>query len=76
VAIEARLANLHQRESVLEVDQDVAVEHVEQQLPTFAKASQNVVAATTLLDTLPIPSALPPHSRRRAPNNIKSRSLF
>jgi hypothetical protein len=32
------------------------MERAEQQLPTFARASQNVAATTTLLDTLPIPS--------------------
>jgi hypothetical protein len=31
----------------------VAREWVERQLPTFAKASQNVVAVTALLDALP-----------------------
>jgi hypothetical protein len=48
--VEARLANLHQHESVPEVG------HVERQLPTFARASQNVVALAALLDTLLAPS--------------------
>jgi hypothetical protein len=32
------------------------MERAEQQLPTFARASQNMAATTSLLDTLPIPS--------------------
>jgi hypothetical protein len=56
VAIEARLADLHQCELVLEADRSMAIDHVERQLPSFAKASQNVAATVALLDTLPAPS--------------------
>jgi hypothetical protein len=37
--IEARLADVHQHESVLEVGWAMAIDRVERQLPTFAKAS-------------------------------------
>jgi hypothetical protein len=33
-----------------------AINREEALLPTFARASQNVAAAVTLLDTLPVPS--------------------
>jgi hypothetical protein len=41
---------------VLETGRTVAMERVEQQLPTFDKASQNMAAAAMILDTLPAPS--------------------
>jgi hypothetical protein len=47
---------LHQHESALEVGQTTAIEHAECQLPTFARANQNVAAAAALLDTMHIPS--------------------
>jgi hypothetical protein len=50
-AVEARLADLHQRESALGVDPAATADREGWQLPTFAKASQNVVVAATLLDT-------------------------
>jgi hypothetical protein len=56
VAIEARLADLHQCESALEADRSMAIDHAERQLPSFAKASQNVASTAALLDTLPAPS--------------------
>jgi hypothetical protein len=40
---------------VLEAGQTVVMERVERQLPTFARASQNVVMAAALLDVLPAP---------------------
>jgi hypothetical protein len=55
-AIVARLADLHQCESVLEAGQVVAVHRAKQQLPTFTRASQNVAAVAALLDMLPTPS--------------------
>jgi hypothetical protein len=55
-SFEARLADLHQRELALEVARTTTIEHAERQLPTFARASQNVVAAAVLLHTLPAPS--------------------
>jgi hypothetical protein len=56
VAAEARLDDLLQCKSALEASQAVAREHAERQLPTFARASQNVVATTALLDALSAPS--------------------
>jgi hypothetical protein len=41
---------------VLEAGQAGTIDHAEQQLPTFTRASQNVAAAAALLDTLPTPS--------------------
>jgi hypothetical protein len=55
-AIEARLADLHQRESALRVDWVMTIDQEGWWLPTFARASQNVVVTTALLDTLPKPS--------------------
>jgi hypothetical protein len=55
-AVEARLANLHQRESALEVGQATAIDYAERQLATFTRASQNVAEAATLLDTFLAPS--------------------
>jgi hypothetical protein len=53
VAIEARLVDLHQCELTLEAGWIAATERAERQLPTFARASQNVVTMTALLDMLP-----------------------
>jgi hypothetical protein len=53
VAIEARLVDLDQCELTLEAGWIVEIERAERQLPTFARASQNVVATAALLDTLP-----------------------
>jgi hypothetical protein len=55
-AIEARLADLHQCESILDANQVTTTNCEGQQLPSFTKASQNVAAATALLDTFPVPS--------------------
>jgi hypothetical protein len=51
-AVVARLADLNQREATLDAGQTTTIEHAERQLPTFARASQNVPMAATLLDTL------------------------
>jgi hypothetical protein len=56
VAVEARLADVHQCESKLEADQVATPNHEERQLPTFARASQNVAAVVVLLDMLSAPS--------------------
>jgi hypothetical protein len=40
----------------LKAGQAVVVDHAEQQLPTFARASRNMAIAATLLDMLPTPS--------------------
>jgi hypothetical protein len=56
VVVEATLADLHQRESTLEVGRTVAMELAEWQLPTFTRVSQNVATAAALLDMLPAPS--------------------
>jgi hypothetical protein len=45
---EARLAGLHQCESVLKATRDVVGELVEQQLPAFARASQNMATMAAL----------------------------
>jgi hypothetical protein len=55
-AVVARLVDLHQYKLELEVDQTMAMEQVEGQLPAFARASQNVAAAAALLDALLLPS--------------------
>jgi hypothetical protein len=55
VVIEARLPDLHQRESVFEVGHPATIDRAERQLPTFVRASQNVAVAATRLDTLPAP---------------------
>jgi hypothetical protein len=55
VSIEASLADLHQRELMLEVGQAVAIKRAQRQLPTFARASQNVVTVAVLLDMLLYP---------------------
>jgi hypothetical protein len=52
VTVEARLADLHQRESMLEASRTVAVRHAERQLLS-GRTSQNVAM---LLNTLPTPS--------------------
>jgi hypothetical protein len=57
-AIEARLADLHQRISAFEVGQVIGIDHVERLCPIFARASQNVTTAATLLDTFPAPSTI------------------
>jgi hypothetical protein len=54
-AIEARLADLHQRESALRADWVLTIDQEGRWLPTFARASQNVVVTAALLDTLPSP---------------------
>jgi hypothetical protein len=54
--VEAGLADLHQRESVLEACQATMIDHVERQIPIFTRASQHVAATATLLDTLSAPS--------------------
>jgi hypothetical protein len=54
--IEAKLANVHQCESALEVGRATVIDHVERQLPTIARASQNVATGAALFDTLPTPS--------------------
>jgi hypothetical protein len=54
--VEARLADLYQCESALEAGQATVIDHVERQLPTFTKASQNMAAMAMLLDTLHAPS--------------------
>jgi hypothetical protein len=56
-AVEARLADLHQRELALEAGRTVAVKPTELQLPSFASASQNVATMAMRLDTLPAPSS-------------------
>jgi hypothetical protein len=56
VAVEARLADLHQHESTFEAGQAMAIDCAEQQLPTFTRANQNVAVVATPLDTLPAPS--------------------
>jgi hypothetical protein len=56
-AVEARLADLHQRELALEAGRTVAVKPAELQLPSFASASQNVATMAMRLDTLPAPSS-------------------
>jgi hypothetical protein len=50
------LGDLHQCESTLEAGQTIVIEHGELQLPTFTRASQNVVMVVALLHILPIPS--------------------
>jgi hypothetical protein len=55
-AVMVRLADLHQRESALKAGQAMMIDHAERELPTFIRASQNVAAVATLLDTLPAPS--------------------
>jgi hypothetical protein len=50
------LADLHQCKSVLEEGQATVVDHAEQHLTTFARASQNVATMVVLLYTLPTPS--------------------
>jgi hypothetical protein len=45
------------RELALKASQAVAGEWAEWQLPTFARASQNVAAVVVLLDALPAPFA-------------------
>jgi hypothetical protein len=57
-AIEARLADLHQRISAFEVGQVTAIDRVVRLCPTFTRASQNVTAAAMLLDTFPAPSTI------------------
>jgi hypothetical protein len=56
VAVEAQLANLHQRKSMPKAYQAVKTNHGEWQLPTFPTASQNVAVVAAFLDTLPTPS--------------------
>jgi hypothetical protein len=56
VVVEAGLTDLRQHESTLEAGRSAALEWVERQLPTFAKANQNVALVATLLDMLPAPS--------------------
>jgi hypothetical protein len=63
-AIEAQLTELHHHrftltaEQVLTIDLAIAAVNCEwRQRPTFARASQNMVAVATLLYTLPAPSA-------------------
>jgi hypothetical protein len=48
MVVEASLADLHQCKSALEADRTTAMERVEQQLPTFIRASQNVAVVATL----------------------------
>jgi hypothetical protein len=55
MVIEAQLAKLHQRMSALEEESATVTNHEGGQHPTFARASQNMTAAATLLDTLPHP---------------------
>jgi hypothetical protein len=55
VTVEARLADLHQRESMLEASRTVAVRHAERQLLS-GRTSQNVAIVAMLLNTLPTPS--------------------
>jgi hypothetical protein len=50
------LADLLQRESVLEVGQSAVMALAECQLSAFTRASQNVATVPTLLDVLPSPS--------------------
>jgi hypothetical protein len=56
MVVEARLADLYQREAMLEAGWTAAMVCVEWQLPTFTKDSQNMAAPATPLDTLPAPS--------------------
>jgi hypothetical protein len=56
VDIEARLADQHHCESMLEADRAMTTNCEERRLPTFARASQNIIAVATLFDTLPTPS--------------------
>jgi hypothetical protein len=56
MVIEDKLADLHQHELVLEAGRTMVTEHAERQLPTFARASQNVATVATLLYILPTPS--------------------
>jgi hypothetical protein len=56
MAVEARLAGLHQRESTLEAGRVLEMVRMERPLSTFPRASQNVVTLAALLDTLPAPS--------------------
>jgi hypothetical protein len=56
MVIEAQFAKLHQRMSALEEESATVTNHEGGgQHPTFARASQNMTAAATLLDTLPHP---------------------
>jgi hypothetical protein len=50
------LTDLRQRESAFEASRTMTMERVLRQLPTFNKATQNVLAGAVLLDTLPAPS--------------------
>jgi hypothetical protein len=56
MAVEARLADQHQRESMLEASRTTAMVWVERQLPAFVSASQNVAVVAALLDTFSTPS--------------------
>jgi hypothetical protein len=68
--VEARLVCLHRHESVLEAGQTAAMEQVEQQLPAFTRASQNVVVVAALLDALPAPSTDGVGEMYQRPRNI------
>jgi hypothetical protein len=50
------LTDLCQCKTVLEAGQTAIMEWAEHELPTFARASQNMAAVAVLLDTLPAPS--------------------
>jgi hypothetical protein len=53
-AIGARLVDLHQHESALEVGRAIAIERAEWHLPTTTSSDQNMAAVATLLYTLPV----------------------
>jgi hypothetical protein len=52
----AKLADLQQREAALVPGQTTMIEQAERQLPTFARANQNMAMTASLLDTLSTPS--------------------